>query len=265
MKETDLQKVLPKVIEIVKEGGGFIRQERTRFDPEKLEFKGTNDLVSYVDREAEKILVSGLGQILPEAGFITEEGTVTQETARLQWVIDPLDGTTNFVHGIPFYSVSVALLLNGQPVLGVVYEINQDECFHAIQQGKAYCNDKEIKVSTSSALSDSVITSGYPHLNFDHLPFYMDTIAVLMQQTQGMRRMGSAAADLAYVACGRVSCFFESNLNSYDVAAGALIVQQAGGRVTDFQGGNNWLFGREIIAANGVHLDVLEIIQRHWK
>jgi len=261
----NLNTLLPKVIDTAKLAGDFIRKERTRFDPEKLEFKGTNDLVSYVDREAEKILVSDLNELLPEAGFITEEGTVAQEEAKLQWVIDPLDGTTNFVHGIPMYAVSVALISGGQPVLGVVYEINQDECFYAIQDGKAYCNGKEIRVSNSNQLSESVISSGYPHLNYDHLPYYMDALSTLMQQTQGMRRMGSAAADLAYVACGRVSCFFESNLNSYDVAAGGLIVQQAGGRVTDFQGGNNWLFGREIIAANGVHLDVLEVIQMSWK
>lgn len=260
----DLNKLLQKVIDIAKHGGEFIRKERTQFDPDRLEFKGTNDLVSYVDRETEKILVAGLSELLPKAGFITEEGTVSQESAELQWVIDPLDGTTNFVHGIPFYSVSIALISNGQPILGVVYEVNQDECFYAIQDGKAYCNDEEIRVSSSSTLAESVITSGYPHLNYDHLPYYMEAIATLMRQTQGMRRLGSAAADLAYVACGRVSCFFESNLNSYDVAAGGLIVQQAGGRVTDFQGGNNWLFGREIIAANSVHLDVLEVIQNSW-
>jgi myo-inositol-1(or 4)-monophosphatase len=189
---------------------------------------------------------------------------VEQKEAQLRWVIDPLDGTTNFVHGIPFYSVSIALLSNERSILGVVYEINQDECFYAIQDGKAYCNGKEITVSNSNTLSESVITSGYPHRSYDHLPYYMDTISALMRQTQGMRRLGSAAADLAYVACGRVSCFFESDLNSYDVAAGGLIVQQAGGRVTDFQGGNNWVFGREIIAANGIHLDVLEVIRAHW-
>jgi len=261
----DLEKLLPGVIEIVKQGGDFIRRERSNFNPDRLEFKGANDLVSYVDREAEQILVKRLQLLVPEAGFITEEETVSQESADLQWVIDPLDGTTNFVHGIPFYAVSVALVLKGTPVLGVVYEINQDECFYAKQDGKAYCNGKEIRVSTATSLTESVITTGYPHRNFDHLPFYMETLGVLMRQTLGMRRMGSAAADLAYVACGRVSCFFESNLNSYDVAAGALIVQQAGGRVTDFSGGNNWLFGREIIAANGVHLEVLEVIRRYWK
>ena len=261
----DLQKTLPQVIDIVKQAGAFIRNERLNFDPDRLEFKGTNDLVSYVDREAEQILVKGLRDLLPEAGFITEEQTVSQREADLQWVIDPLDGTTNFVHGIPFFAVSVALISKNVPVLGVVFEINQDECFYAVQDGKAYCNGKEIWVSESNNLSESVISSGYPHLNFDHLPHYLDALSTLMPQTQGMRRMGSAAADLAYVACGRVSCFFESNLNSYDVAAGALIVQQAGGRVTDFSGGNNWLFGREIIAANGVHLEVLQVVQRFWK
>lgn len=260
----DLQKLLPKVIDIAKQGGAFIRKEQTDFKRERLEFKGANDLVSYVDRETEKILVKELQQLVPEAGFITEEETVSQEPADLQWIIDPLDGTTNFVHGIPFYSVSVALVSRGTPVLGVVYEINQDECFYAIQDGKAYCNGNEIRVSASNSLAESVITTGYPHRNFDHLPHYLDALSALMPQTVGMRRLGSAAADLAYVACGRVSCFFESNLNSYDVAAGALIVQQAGGRVTDFSGGNNWLFGREIIAANGVHLEVLEVVRRCW-
>jgi myo-inositol-1(or 4)-monophosphatase len=260
----NLEKLLPQVIEIAKQGGEFIRQEQTGFKRERLEFKGANDLVSYVDRETEKMLVKELKQLVPGAGFITEEETVSQEPADLQWIIDPLDGTTNFVHGIPFYSVSVALVSKGIPVLGVVYEINRDECFYAIQDGKAYCNDNEIRVSESNSLSESVITTGYPHRNFNHLPNYMDALSALMPQTQGMRRLGSAAADLAYVACGRVSCFFESNLNSYDVAAGGLIVLRAGGRVTDFSGGNNWLFGREIIAANGVHLDVLEVVRKCW-
>ncbi len=261
----DLQKIVTEVIDIAKEGGAFIRQEQSNFNWEKLEFKGSNDLVSYVDRETEKILVGRLSKLVPEAGFITEEGTVAQQSAEMKWIIDPLDGTTNFVHGIPFYSVSIALVSGDVPVLGVVYEVSRDECFYAVQDGKAYCNGEEISVSAAGSLAESVITTGYPHRDFEQLPHYIDALSALMPQTQGMRRLGSAAADLAYVACGRVSCFFESNLNSYDVAAGALIVQQAGGRVTDFQGGNNWLFGREIIAANGVHLDVLEVIRSCWK
>lgn len=260
----NLQKLLPKVIVVVKQGGDFIRKEQATFNLDRLEFKGPNDLVSYVDREAEKILVAGLQELLPKAGFITEEGTVSQDYAPTQWVIDPLDGTTNFVHGIPFFSVSVALLSDGTPILGVVYEINRDECFYAHKDGKSYCNEKEISVSSTSTLNDSIVTSGLPRSHFEKLTNYQDIMTSLIQQSQGVRRFGSAAADLAYVACGRVSCFFEPYLNSYDVAAGALIVQQAGGRVTDFQGGNNYLFGGEIIAANGVHSGVLEIIRRYW-
>lgn len=260
----DLQKILNSVIVIVKQGGDFIRKEQATFDLDRLEFKGPNDLVSFVDREAEKILVAGLQELLPKAGFITEEGTVSQDYAPMQWVIDPLDGTTNFVHGIPFFSVSVALLSEGTPILGVVYEINRDECFYALKDGKSYCNEKEISVSSASTLNDSIVISGLPRAHFEKLTNYQDIMTSLIQQAQGVRRFGSAAADLAYVACGRVSCFFEPYLNSYDVAAGALIVQQAGGRVTDFQGGNNYLFGGEIIAANEIHSDVLETIRRYW-
>lgn len=260
----DLDKILKEVIEIVKRGGEFIRQEQRNFNSTHLEFKGTNDLVSYVDRETEIMLVSGLRELLPQAEFITEEGTVDQNEAELQWVIDPLDGTTNFVHSIPFFSVSVALLSAGVPILGVVYEINNDECFYAIKDGLAYCNGKEISVSSSVKLNDSIVASGFPPLHFNKLANYQDIITSLIRQSQGVRRLGSAAVDLAYVACGRVSCFFEPYLNSYDVAAGILIVQQAGGKVTDFQGGENYIFGREIVAANKVHSNVLEIIQTHW-
>ena len=130
-------KLLQRVIGIVKQGGDFIRQEQENFNLELLEYKGTNDLVSYVDRETEKMLVSGLQKLLPQAGFITEEGTVSQDSAPLQWVIDPLDGTTNFVHAIPFFSVSVALMSEGVPILGVVYEINRGECIYALKDGKS--------------------------------------------------------------------------------------------------------------------------------
>ena len=261
----DTQKLLPHVIEIAKKGGDFIRQERKHFDRDRLEFKGTNDLVSYVDRETEKLLVRELSELIPEAGYITEEETVSQEPKELQWIIDPLDGTTNFVHGVPIFSVSIALASNEVPVVGVVYEINRDECFYAVKGGGAYCNGQQIKVSTTSSLADSLIVSGYPARDFDQLPNYIAALNMLMPKTQGMRRLGSAATDLAYVACGRVSCFFESNINSYDVAAGALIVQEAGGKVTDFSGGDNWLFGREIIAANGVHAEVLQMVSSAWQ
>ncbi len=257
--------LLPKVVDTAKMGGDFIRSQSEKFKWDKLEYKGDNDLVSYVDKEAERLLVKSLTDLLPEAGFITEEGTVANSHTPLQWVIDPLDGTTNFVHGIPMYSVSVALLSDQIPVLGVVYEVTRDECFYACQGGKAYCNENEISVAPIRSLSESVLATGYPQVNFDRLKEYLAILEQLMQQTHGLRRMGSAAVDLAYVACGRVSAFFEHNLNVYDVAAGVIIVQQAGGVITDFKGAGDYLWGREILAANGVHHELLKTIRRHWQ
>jgi myo-inositol-1(or 4)-monophosphatase len=162
------------------------------------------------------------------------------------------------------YSVSIGLLHHDQPVLGVVYEVNRDECFYAARGQGAFCNGSTLKVSTLDELSQSVLATGYPQINFDRLPHYLNVLGDLMQQTHGIRRMGSAAVDLAYVACGRVSGFFEYNLNVYDVAAGVVLVQEAGGTITDFKGGQDYLWGREILAANGVHAALLQQIQNHW-
>ncbi len=260
----DLASLLPQVVAISKTGGAFIQEAKKKFDWNDLEYKGNNDLVSFVDKETERLLVNGLSALLPEAGFITEEGTITQEKKPWQWVIDPLDGTTNFVHGVPLYSVSIGLLHEGIPVLGVVYEVNREECFHACKDQPACLNGQEIQVSPISTLAESILATGYPHIKFDHLEPYLSLLGDLMRNTHGIRRMGSAAVDLAYVACGRVSAFFEHNLNIYDVAAGIVIVQQAGGVVTDYQGANNYLTGRQILAANAVHQQLLAAIQKHW-
>ena len=261
----DLASLVPEVIAVSNRGRDFINQAAADFSWDDLEYKGTNDLVSYVDKNAEEILVSGLQQLLPEAAFITEEGTVASEDHSWQWVIDPLDGTTNFVHGIPVYAISIALMENGTPVLGVVNDVNRHECFHAFKGGGSFCNDQEISVAAITQLKDSVLATGYPQIEFKRLQGYLAILGACMQQTHGIRRMGSAALDLAYVACGRVSAFFEHNLNIYDVAAGVVLVQEAGGSITDFSGGDHYLHGREILAANAVHGELLEIIRRHWQ
>src|SRR5579862_4998927 len=142
-----LENITKQVVEISKQAGDFIRQERKSFDPEKIEYKGLNDLVSYVDKGAEMMIVAGLEKVLPEAGFITEEKTTTKIGERYNWIIDPLDGTTNFIHGVPTYSVSIALQEYDELIAGVVYEINLDECFYACKDTPAYLNGKEIKVS----------------------------------------------------------------------------------------------------------------------
>jgi myo-inositol-1(or 4)-monophosphatase len=231
-----------------------------------VEHKGFNDLVSYVDKQAEKLLVEGLTEVMPDAGFITEEGTSSKEGEEYNWIIDPLDGTTNFVHGIPTYSVSVALQKNDEIILGIVYEINHDECFHAVAGGPAYVNEQKIEVSQDVNLSASLIATGFPYNNFDKVDGYLAILKNIMQKSHGLRRIGSAAVDLAYVACGRFEGFFEYNLNAWDVAAGAFIVQQAGGTVSTFNNEKNYIFGREILAAAPkVHAELLEAISKNWK
>jgi len=261
---TDLNEILTASKSLVLKVGKFIRNESQNFSTEDIEHKGFNDLVSYVDKEAEKQLVSGCTKILPEAGFIAEEGTSDKTGDTYNWIIDPLDGTTNFTHGLPVYSISLALQKDDQIVLGIVYEINKNECFYAIEGESAYLNDKQINVSPITKLSGSLLATGFPYYDFEEMSSYLKILKDFMQQTHGLRRMGSAAVDLAYVACGRFEGFFEYNLNAWDVAAGAFIVQQAGGEVSDFKNGNDYLFGREIVAAGKVRSEMLEIIQNHW-
>jgi len=260
-----MQKLLQDVIVLVKETGEFIRQESRKFDDSKIEYKGKNDLVSYVDKEAEKRLVKGLSEVLPGCGFIAEEGTSTRKSDIYNWIIDPLDGTTNFTHGIPVYAISIALLKRGQLVMGIVYEINRDECFHALKGQGAFLNHSPIQVSKVKTLDKALLATGFPYYNFDQMNQYLTIINDFMQSTHGLRRMGSAAVDLAYTACGRFEGFFEYNLNAWDVAAGALLVQEAGGTVTDFKGSQDFIFGREIVAGNVTQPDMLKTIQKHWK
>ncbi len=195
---------------------------------------------------------------MPEASFLAEEGTVAAEARSWQWIIDPLDGTTNFLHGLPFFSISLALQYEGETVLGVVHEANRQETFYS-WKGAAGCflNKKIITVSPTAALADSLLATGFPYYDFEKMQAYMLVLQDLMQDTRGLRRFGSAALDLAYVACGRFDGYFEYSLSPWDVAAGAFLVQQAGGRVSDFAGGNNYIHGREILAGNSALFETL--------
>ena len=245
----DLQKITEKVEDCTKKVGEFIRTERKSFSYGAVEIKGLNDLVSYVDKTSEEMIVNELSLIFPEAGFIVEENT-KNEKKEFNWIVDPLDGTTNFVHGIPCYAISIALEHKGEIILGVVYEITQNECFRAYKNGGAYLNNQPINVSDRKFLQESLIATGFPIYNFSRIDNYIHTLTFLMKNTHGVRRIGAAAADLCYLACGRVDAFFEYNLNAWDVAAGALIVKEAGGTICDFKLEQNWLFGKEIIATN---------------
>lgn len=263
--EINLQEICAETITLVKEAGVFIRNEAKGFDISKIEYKGrSNDLVSYVDKETEKILVKGLRKILPKAGFIGEEGTSEKGEDGLQWVIDPLDGTTNFLHGMPSFSISVGLIREKEILVGVVYEINLQECFSAWKGGGAYLNGNKISISPVVEMKKSLIATGFPYSMRGKTDEYFDIVKEMVNNSHGLRRLGSAAVDLCYVACGRFEAYFEFNIQIWDIAAGILLVQEAGGKVTDYAGGDDYLNGKEILAAGAIHGDALAIIQKHW-
>ncbi len=273
----NLSRLSQEINAIARQAGAFIRQESRAFDRNVTEYKDVNNLVSYVDKEAEKQLVEALHNLLPEAGFITEEGTTgprpagtEADTRGLNWIIDPLDGTANFIHGLPVFSVSVALADGGQSIAGVVYDVPRDECFSAWQGGGARVSlrgaaDETIRVSQATTLGESLIATGFPYYRFEGMQRYLQILESLMQQTHGLRRMGSAAIDLANVACGRFEGFYEYNLNAWDMAAGVLLVQEAGGIVTDFAGGNEFLFRGDVVAGGAAHGALLTEIQKFWQ
>ena len=262
----NLEKLTNEVGQLCKEVGANIIQQRLNFDPAVVVEKGLNQLVSFVDIEAEKQLVEGLKKIVPEAGFITEENTVEQLNTELVWIIDPLDGTTNFIHNLPVYSISIALAKGNEILIGVVYEMGKKDLFTAWQNGGAWCNGEKTSVTKTSELSQSLIATGFPYYEFDQMEAYIKTLTYLMKNTHGLRRLGSAAVDLAYVACGKFDAFFETGLHAWDVAAGCLLVQEAGGTVYDFKGENNFLFGKSITAGNVPVNEILnQLVQSNFK
>lgn len=246
----DLEKILNETLLLVKETGKFIKEEQKNLSSDKIEVKGIHNFVTYIDKSAEKKLVDGLRNILPEAGFITEEQTATNKGEVFNWIVDPLDGTTNYIHRIFPVAISIALQRNNKTILGIVYELGLDEIFYSIEGQAAYLNGKEIKVSDTEYVNDSLIATGFPYYDYERLKGYIKSFEYFMKNSRGLRRLGSAATDLAYVAAGRFDSFYEYSLSPWDVAAGAFLVQQAGGKVCDFDGGDNYLFGKEIIATN---------------
>ena len=245
--------------------GDLIQQERQKMGPLDIEMKGTHNLVTSIDRMSEERLVGELLKLLPEAGFIVEEGTVTKVGKEYHWIIDPIDGTTNFVHGIPVYSISVALQHRDEIIAGAVYEINRRECFYSWKGGRAFLNDQAIHVSGTTSLDDSLLATGFPYNAEGKTGRYLDIFHHLLLNSRGIRRLGSAAVDLAYLACGRFDGFYEYGLNPWDVAAGAFIVRQAGGKVTDFHGGDDYLHGRTIIASNAyLHEKIKDVIDAYF-
>ncbi len=261
----DLLSIERDVVALCQEVGAFIQKESGQFKASAIEQKeGFNNLVSYVDKQAEIKLVKRLQQLLPEAGFITEEGTISKKSEEYNWIIDPLDGTTNFIHRVPCYAISVGLSYKNEMVLGVIHDVNRDECYHASKGRQSQCNDSIINVSPIKTLNESLFATGFPYYFFDKRDAYLEIIKDFLTKTHGIRRFGSAAIDLAYVSCGRLEGFFEYNLNSWDVAAGTFLVQQAGGIVTDFKGESNFIFGGELCAGCAIQPEMLAVLKQRW-
>jgi myo-inositol-1(or 4)-monophosphatase len=259
----NFEEICKKTIDIAKKTGKFIREERNKLKNSQVEVKGIHNFVTYVDKTAEQQIVDGLISLIPEAGFIVEEETITKTGEKYNWIIDPLDGTTNYIHGLSPFAVSIGLQENDKIILGVIYEISLDECFYAWKGSKAYLNGKEISVTQTDKVKDSLIATGFPYYDYHLLDKFVISIRYFMENSHGLRRIGSAATDLAYVACGRFEAFYEYSLNPWDVAAGAFLVERAGGKVSDFEGGNNYLFGKEIIATNSdVYDEFFEIVNK---
>lgn len=262
----DLKYICSEIENAARDAADFILRESQGFDTKKTEQKGLNNFVSYVDKGSEKMLVEKLSKLIPEAGFITEEGTSEKVGLKYCWVIDPLDGTTNFLHGFHPYAISIGLLEYDEVIAGVIYEVSGDEIFTAWKNGGAWLNGSKIEVSKALKLSDSLVATGFPYSDFDRIEAYMDCLTYLCKHTHGIRRLGSAAIDLAYVACGRFEVFYEYGLHHWDIAAGTLIVREAGGRVSDFSGNEKNLRGEEFLAANSnVYSEILGIVSKFMK
>ena len=239
------------VCEIARRAGAYIREERRKFSLERVERKHAHDYVSYVDKGSEQLIVSALRELLPEAGFITEEGLAGHDAEQMLWVVDPLDGTTNFIHQYAPYAVSIALLQGREILLGVVYEICADECFYAWKGGGAYLNGQPLHVS-SQQIGDALLCLQLPHNSDAYKPVIRPLIDIFYGHVGSIRMCGSAAMALCHVAAGRLDGDAEQYIGQWDFMAGSLIVTEAGGTVTDYSGSADFTSGNSVVATNGV-------------
>jgi myo-inositol-1(or 4)-monophosphatase len=247
----DLKRLTEDVCKIAQSCGAFLKEERKGFNLDRVESKHSHDYVSYVDRESEKRLVAELGALLPEAGFITEEGTTAPYSdEQYCWVIDPLDGTTNYIHDNAPYCVSIALRTRSELLIGVVFEVCRNECFYAWKGGGAWLNERKISVSQVKDIDQALVVCELPYNVDAYKQTALHFIDSLYGRVSAIRMNGSAATAICYVAAGRFDLWGEAFIGRWDFSAGALIVEEAGGRVTDIFGNANYLESHHIVASN---------------
>ncbi len=260
MKIKHLQKTLSFIIDLTIRVGDYVCKGANK--KKRIHYKGEVDLVTQFDRRAQDLIIKELRKKFPEYGILGEENISHNADAPIKWIVDPLDGTTNFAHGLPIWAISIALEKDGAIVLGVVYDPTRSELFSAVKGNGAFLNKKRIRVSNVKKLNHALLITGFPYdirrtknNNLNHF----SNFAV---RTQAVRRLGSAALDLCYTACGRFDGYWELKLSPWDQAAGSLILEEAGGKVTDFKGKKFSIYGDEVLGTNGlIHRQMMRVLR----
>lgn len=256
--------ILNIAVKAARRAATVINRASTQLDLVTVESKSPNDFVTEIDRAAEKAIIDVLREAYPGHGILAEESGESGAESEFVWIIDPLDGTTNFIHGFPQYAISIALAKNGVPEHCVVYNPINNELFTASRGGGAYLNDRRIRVSRRTRLADALIGTGFPYREFANIDAYLGMFRELTQKTAGIRRPGAASLDLAYVAAGRLDGFWEMGLAPWDMAAGVLLIQEAGGLVSDLAGEANFMTTGNVVAGTPkVFGQLLPIIQSY--
>jgi myo-inositol-1(or 4)-monophosphatase len=245
--------------------GARLMEERVgRLERDEIREKGEHDIVTVLDEEVQNLLIGRLSATFPDHAFLAEEGDLSQADHAVdgfRWIIDPIDGTTNFSRGAPPYAISVGLQHDDDIVVGVILEPTRNELYTAVRGQGLFLNGRPIAVSKTKSLSSAVVATGFPYRAIETLDAFLEVLASFIRTCHGFRRLGSAAADLAYVASGRFDAFYETGLSAWDMAAGRLLVEEGGGRVTALDGGPHGLFSGEILVSNGlVHDEMLSFL-----
>ena len=251
----------PKALELIQNVGEWIYKEKNHFSSSIIKVKSFNSFVSYIDIEAEKKLIRGLKLLIPDSGFIAEENHNLKASDDYNWIIDPLDGTTNYIHDLAHYSISVALLNRDEIVWSAIYDVSNFKMYTAEKDMGAFCNGKKLSIQNGKKMHDGIIGTGFPYYDFSQVDSYLSVLKKCLQYSRGVRRFGSAAIDLSFVAEGKFVAFFEYGLAPWDIAAGILLVRESGGIVSKFDGkqipDKNLLFERNIVAANSASHETL--------
>ncbi len=266
MNDNLLRSFLKTAVTAARLAGDIIVRNLGHLSTGDVQTKQAFDFVTKVDRWSESVIMQKIREKFPHHLFLTEESLKQEETDDYRWIIDPLDGTTNYIHGYPVFSVSIALEYRREIILGVVFDPLKDELFHTLKGRAAFLNNKPIHVSGINQLENSLVATGFPFRKKDMIDLYLKAFKKVFFVVSDIRRAGSAAIDLAYVASGRIEGFFELNLSPWDIAAGSLLITEAGGVITDFEGGEEFLSKGDIVSGSTyVHNEILKIIRPIFK